>query len=77
MKIHLREGIYSIILLLANVAVLLLFVYFATKNEIPMDAISITTNLRIYYHHELGDRMAYLRTFYVRLPEPCPETVDI
>ncbi len=42
MKIHLREGIYSIILLLANVAILVLFVYFATKNEIPMDAISIT-----------------------------------
>jgi hypothetical protein len=42
MKIHLREGIYSIILLLANVAVLLLFAYFASKNEIPMDTISIT-----------------------------------
>ena len=42
MKIHLREGIYSLVLLLGNVAVLLLFVYFASKNEIPMDAISIT-----------------------------------
>jgi hypothetical protein len=42
MKIHLREGIYSIILLLANVAILVLFVYFATKNEIPLDAVSIT-----------------------------------
>jgi hypothetical protein len=42
MKIHLREGIYSLILLLGNVAVLLLFVYFASKNEIPLDAISIT-----------------------------------
>jgi hypothetical protein len=42
MKIHLREGIYSLILLLGNVAVLLLFAYFASKNEIPMDAISIT-----------------------------------
>jgi hypothetical protein len=42
MKIHLREGIYSIMLLLGNVAVLLLFVYFASKNEIPMDTISIT-----------------------------------
>ena len=41
MKIHLREGIYSIMLLLGNVAVLLLFVYFASKNEIPMDTISI------------------------------------
>jgi hypothetical protein len=41
MKIHLREGIYSIMLLLGNVAVLLLFVYFASKNEIPMDAISV------------------------------------
>ena len=42
MKIHLREGIYSIMLLLGNVVVLLLFVYFASKNEIPMDTISIT-----------------------------------
>ena len=42
MKIHMREGIYSLILLLGNVAVLLLFAYFASKNEIPMDAISIT-----------------------------------
>ncbi len=42
MKIHLREGIYSIILLLANIAILVAFVYFASKNEIPMDAISIT-----------------------------------
>jgi hypothetical protein len=42
LKIHLREGIYSLVLLLGNVAVLLLFVYFASKNEIPMDAISIT-----------------------------------
>jgi hypothetical protein len=41
MKIHNREGIYSIMLLLGNVAILLLFVYFA-KNEIPMDALSIT-----------------------------------
>ena len=42
MKIHLREGIYSIMLLLGNVAVLLLFVYFATKNELPLDAVSAT-----------------------------------
>jgi hypothetical protein len=42
MKIHLREGIYSLMLLLGNVAVLLLFVYFAAKNEIPLDAISVT-----------------------------------
>ena len=42
MKIHLREGIYSIILLLANVAILVSFVYFATKNEIPLDAVSTT-----------------------------------
>jgi hypothetical protein len=42
MKIHLREGIYSIMLLLANVAVLLLFVYYATKNELPLDAVSAT-----------------------------------
>jgi len=42
MKIHLREGIYSIILALGNVAILLLLVYFAARNEIPMDAISVT-----------------------------------
>ena len=42
MKIHLREGIYSLMLLLGNVAVLLLFVYFAAKNEIPLDTITIT-----------------------------------
>ena len=65
MKIHLREGIYSIMLLLANVAILILFVYYATKNELPLDAVSATLILRIYYHHELGDHMAYLRTFYV------------
>jgi hypothetical protein len=41
MKIHMREGIYSIILALGNVAILLLFVYFAVKNEIPLDAVSI------------------------------------
>jgi hypothetical protein len=40
MKIHMREGIYSIILLLANIAILLLFVYFVTKNEIPLDAVA-------------------------------------
>jgi hypothetical protein len=40
MKIHLREGIYSIILLLVNVTILLVFVYFATKNEIPLDAVT-------------------------------------
>ena len=40
MKIHLREGIYSIILLLANIAILVAFVYFATKNEIPLDAVT-------------------------------------
>jgi hypothetical protein len=42
MKIHLREGIYSIILLLVNIAILLVFVYFATKNEIPLDAVATT-----------------------------------
>jgi hypothetical protein len=42
MKIHLREGIYSIMLLLANVAVLVAFVFFAAKNEIPLDTVSIT-----------------------------------
>ena len=41
MKIHLREGIYSIILLLVNVAILLLFAYYAAKNEIPVDAIFV------------------------------------
>jgi hypothetical protein len=40
MKIHLREGIYSIILLLVNIAILLVLVYFATKNEIPLDAVA-------------------------------------
>jgi hypothetical protein len=42
MKISTREGIYSITLALGNVAILLLFVYFATKNEIPLDAVSLT-----------------------------------
>jgi hypothetical protein len=40
MKIHLREGIYSIILLLANIAILVVFVYLVTKNEIPLDAVA-------------------------------------
>jgi len=40
MKIHLREGIYSIILLLVNIAILLVLVNFATKNEIPLDAVA-------------------------------------
>jgi len=40
MKIHLREGIYSIILLLVNIAILVALVYFATKNEIPLDAVT-------------------------------------
>jgi hypothetical protein len=42
MKIHLREGIYSIILLLVNIAILVVFVYYATKNELPLDAVSAT-----------------------------------
>jgi hypothetical protein len=42
MKIHFREGVYSIILLLANIAILELFVYFATKNEIPLDTTATT-----------------------------------
>ena len=41
MKIHMREGIYSIILLLVNVAILLLFAYYAAKNEIPVEAIIV------------------------------------
>jgi len=41
MKIHMREGIYSIILLLVNVGILLLFAYYAAKNEIPLDVMSI------------------------------------
>jgi hypothetical protein len=41
MKIHMREGIYSIILLLVNVAILLLFAYYAAKNEIPVDVIFV------------------------------------
>jgi ABC-type nickel/cobalt efflux system permease component RcnA len=36
-----REGIYSIILLLVNVAILLLFAYYAAKNEIPLDVMSV------------------------------------
>jgi hypothetical protein len=42
MKIHLREGIYSIILLLVNIAILVVYVYYATKNEIPLDAVTTT-----------------------------------
>jgi hypothetical protein len=40
MKIHLREGIYSLILLFANVAFLLLFVFYTTKNEMPLNTIA-------------------------------------
>ena len=39
MKIHLREGTYSIILLVANVALLLLFLFYATQREIPLDTV--------------------------------------
>jgi hypothetical protein len=42
MKIHLREGIYSIVLLLVNVAILIVTAIYAAKNEIPLDVISIT-----------------------------------
>jgi hypothetical protein len=42
MKIHLREGMYSIILLLVNIAILVVYVYYATKNEIPLDAVTTT-----------------------------------
>ena len=45
MKIHMREGIYSIILALGNVAILVLFVYFAVMKEIPLDTVSITVIL--------------------------------
>ena len=41
MKIHLREGIYSLMLLLANVAFLVLFVFYTTKNEISLDAMGL------------------------------------
>jgi len=41
MKIQLREGTYSIILLLMNVALLLLFVFYTTRYEVPLDSVSI------------------------------------
>ena len=41
MKIHLREGIYSLFLLLGNVGFLLLFMFYTTKNEISLDALNV------------------------------------
>jgi hypothetical protein len=39
MKIEMREDIYSVILLLTNVVILLVFAFYTTRNEIPLDTI--------------------------------------
>ena len=41
LKISRREGTYSLILALGNMAFLLLFVFYVTKNEIPIDSINV------------------------------------
>jgi hypothetical protein len=41
LKISLREGTYSLILMLGNIALLLLFVFYVTVNEIPLESIKV------------------------------------
>ena len=77
MKIHMREGIYSIILALGNVAILVLFVYFAVMNEIPLDTVSITLILGFITIMNWVTIWHTYEHFMYRLPEPCPETLDI
>lgn len=41
LKIARREGTYSLILMLGNIAFLLLFVFYVTKNEIPLESVKV------------------------------------
>jgi hypothetical protein len=41
LKISRREGIYSLILMLVNISLLLLFVVYITVNEIPVESVKI------------------------------------
>jgi hypothetical protein len=41
LKISRREGTYSLTMMLGNIALLLLFVFYVTKNEIPVDSINV------------------------------------
>ena len=65
LKISRREGTYSLTMMLVNIALVLLFVFYVTKNEIPLESVEGSHYRGISYHHELGDNMGYLRTFCV------------
>jgi hypothetical protein len=41
LKIARREGMYSLSLMVANIALLLLFVFYITKNEIPLESVNV------------------------------------
>ena len=41
LKIPRREGTYSLILMLGNIALLLLFLFYITKNEIPVESVKV------------------------------------
>lgn len=41
LKIALREGMYSLILMGGNIALLLLFMYYIAKNEIPIESVNV------------------------------------
>jgi hypothetical protein len=41
LKISQREGTYSLILMVGNIALLLLFAFYVTKNEIPLESVNI------------------------------------
>jgi hypothetical protein len=40
-KIHRREGMYSLILMVGNIILLLLSVFYVTKNEIPLESVNV------------------------------------
>ena len=41
LKISRREGTYSLTMMLGNIALLLLFVFYVTKNEIPVESVKV------------------------------------
>jgi hypothetical protein len=41
LKISRREGMYSLIMMLGNIALLLLFLFYVTNNEIPLDSLQV------------------------------------
>lgn len=47
LKIALREGMYSLIVALVNAAVLVLVLYYVTKNEIPVESLRVIIVLGI------------------------------